>query len=49
MLLQSLIDLKDNFQNYYNIAMQGINELPDDSFFKSEPILEFSLVTDAPS
>lgn len=34
---QSLIDLKDNFQNYYNITMQQINELPDDSILKSEP------------
>lgn len=41
-LLQSLIDLKDNFQNYYNIAMQGINELPDDSVFKSEPIMKIA-------
>ena len=33
---QSLIDLLDNFQNYYNITMQKINELPDDSILKSE-------------
>ena len=37
---QSFIDLKDNFQNYLNIAMQKINELPDDSIFKSEAVLK---------
>ena len=39
---QSFIDLKDNFQNYFNIAMQKINELPNDSIFKSEAVLKFA-------
>ncbi len=38
---QSFIDLKDNFQNYFNITMQRINELPDDSILKSEIIIKF--------
>lgn len=33
---KSLIDLKDNFQNYYNITMQSISKLPDDSILKSD-------------
>ena len=37
---QSLIDLLDNFQNYYNITMQKINELPDDSILKSEAAIK---------
>ena len=39
---QSFIDLKDNFQNYFNITIQNINELPDDSIFKSEAVLKFA-------
>ena len=35
-ILQSFNDLISNFQNYFNITMQSINELPDDSIFKSE-------------
>ena len=35
-ITKSLIDLKDNFQNYYNITMQRISELPDDSILKSD-------------
>ena len=37
-ILQSFLDLKDNFQNYFNIAIQKINELPDDSILKSETV-----------
>ena len=38
---QSFIDLKDNFQNYFNITIQKINELPEDSILKSEMALKF--------
>ena len=37
-IVQSFTDLVNNFQDYYNIAMQKIQELPEDSFWKSEPI-----------
>ncbi|HBC84430.1 MAG TPA: hypothetical protein DCZ30_03065 [Clostridiales bacterium] len=33
---QSIIDLVNNFQNYYSLAMENINSLPSDSIFKSE-------------
>ena len=33
---QSFSDLVNNFQNYYNVAMERINNLPDDSILKSE-------------
>lgn len=36
---QSIIDLVNNFQNYYNITMEKINNLPDDSIFKSEFVM----------
>lgn len=36
---QSIIDLVNNFQNYYNLTMERINSLPDDSIFKSEYIM----------
>jgi predicted PurR-regulated permease PerM len=39
---QSLIDLVDNFQNYYNITMQRISELPDDSILKSESVMKIT-------
>lgn len=39
---QSFVDLKDNFQNYFNIAMQKISELPDDSILKSESVLKLA-------
>lgn len=38
---QSFLDLKDNFQNYFNITVQRINELPDDSILKSEAVIKF--------
>ena len=40
---QSLIDLVDNFQNYYNITMQRISELPDDSILKSESVMKITV------
>ena len=39
---QSFTDLKNNFQSYFNMAMQRINELPDDSVLKSESIMKFT-------
>lgn len=36
---QSIIDLVNNFQNYYNITMERINSLPNDSIFKSEYVM----------
>lgn len=35
-LSQSIMDLVNNFQNYYNLTMEKINSLPDNSIFKSE-------------
>lgn len=37
-IVQSITDLANNFQNYYAIAMQKIEELPADSFLKSEQV-----------
>ncbi|MBO5413742.1 MAG: AI-2E family transporter [Clostridia bacterium] len=37
-IAQSITDLANNFQNYYEIAMQKIEELPADSFLKSEQV-----------
>lgn len=36
---QSIIDLVNNFQNYYNLTMEKINSLPDESIFKSEYVM----------
>ena len=36
---QSIIDLVNNFQNYYSLAMENINSLPSDSIFKSEYVM----------
>lgn len=36
---QSVVDLVNNFQNYYNLTMEKINGLPDDSIFKSEYVM----------
>ena len=33
---QSIVDLVNNFQSYYGIAIEKINNLPDDSIFKSD-------------
>ena len=37
---QSFTDLKNNLQNYFNIAIQKINELPDDSILKSDNVIK---------
>jgi len=41
-IVQSFTDLANNFQDYYNIAMQKIEELPEDSFLKSEQVLNIA-------
>ena len=38
-LSQSIMDLVNNFQNYYNLTMEKINSLPDNSIFKSEYVM----------
>lgn len=37
-IIKSVIDLTNNFTSYYNIAVTKINELPEDSFWKTEVI-----------
>lgn len=37
---QSVIELVNNFQNYWNIALERLNELPEDSILKSEKVTE---------
>ena len=37
-IIKSVIDLTNNFASYYNIAVTKINELPEDSFWKTEVI-----------
>lgn len=36
----SIIDLVNNFQGYYNSMMQNIQSLPEDSFLKSDMVLD---------
>ena len=37
-IIKSIIDLANNFTNYYQSAITKINELPEDSFWKTEVI-----------
>lgn len=37
-VIESIIDLTNNFQNYYNLVVDQINSLPEDSFWKTEVI-----------
>ncbi len=37
-IVQSIIDLTNNFASYYETAVSKINELPEDSFWKTEVI-----------
>ncbi len=37
-VIESVIDLTNNFQNYYNIVTSQINTLPEDSFWKTTVI-----------
>ena len=39
-LISSIIDLVNNFQNYYAIASKSISELPEDSILKSNIVQE---------
>ena len=38
-VLQSIIDLVNNLPNYYNMAMKQIEELPEDSYLRSEQVI----------
>ena len=42
---QSIVDLVNNFQNYYNLTVEKINELPDDSPLKSEYLINLEKLT----
>jgi len=37
-IIKSVVDLANNFSNYYQTAIVKINELPEDSFWKTEVI-----------
>ena len=37
---ESIVELVNNFQNYWNTTISKLNELPEDSFFKSEKVIE---------
>ncbi len=37
-LIQSVVDLANNFSSYYETAVTKINELPEDSFWKTEVV-----------
>ena len=37
-IIQSVIDLTNNLSGYYDKAIEQVNELPDDSFWKTEVI-----------
>ena len=39
-IVNSFIDFVNNFQNYYNIMVNNVNDLPQDSFLKSDLILD---------
>jgi len=39
-IASSIIDLVNNFQGYYNSMMQNIQSLPEDSFLKSDMVLD---------
>lgn len=38
LIINSLLDFVNNFQNYYSIIMEKINSLPEDSFIKGEVV-----------
>ena len=38
-IAESIVDLVNNFQGYYNIAMAEIEKLPEDSILKSEMVI----------
>ena len=37
---QSIVELVNNFQNYWNSTMEKINSLPEDSILKNEKVVE---------
>lgn len=37
---ESIIDFINNFQGYYNLTMQNIDSLPEDSFLRNEIVLD---------
>jgi len=37
-VIESIVDLTNNFQSYYNMVINEINSLPEDSFWKTEVI-----------
>lgn len=39
-IASSIIDLINNFQSYYNITMQNIENLPEDSMLKSDMVID---------
>mgnify|MGYP004633261441 CR=1 FL=1 len=39
-VIESVIELVNNFQNYWNTTISKLNELPEDSFLKSEKVTE---------
>lgn len=41
-IAQSVLDLVNNFQSYYTIATEKINNLPDDSILKSNYVMSIS-------
>ena len=41
-IAKSIVDLVDNFSNYYNNTMANLDELPDDSILKSDIVMELA-------
>ena len=39
-IIDSIVELTNNFQGYYNMAINSYRNLPEDSIFKSETVLE---------
>ena len=39
---ESIVDLTNNFQGYYNTAMDKLRDLPEDSILKSEEVMELA-------
>lgn len=39
-IVESILDIANNFQGYYNIAITKINELPEDSFWRSATVMD---------
>lgn len=39
-IIESILDIVNNFQLYYNLTITKINELPEDSFFRSATVMD---------